>query len=141
MVQGVKDMALSLQWLGSVPGLGIFICHGCSQKIKKKIKIKPLRWRDYSGFILSSAPQPTLTLAKPSGVPAEKQPAGLGPPETEAEQRKNRVNMRKTGQDWHSRYCFSSMDDNNESFLSVKLEVFTCWASRPSFLNVILQCQ
>ena len=41
MVQQVKDVALSLQWLGSIPGLGTSTC----QVKKKKSKIV----LDYSG--------------------------------------------------------------------------------------------
>ena len=42
VVQGVKDLVFSLQWLrlllgrGSIPGLGTFTCHGCSQKKKRQ---------------------------------------------------------------------------------------------------------
>ena len=40
MVQQVKELALSLQWLGTglTPGPGTFTCHGHSQKKRKERK-------------------------------------------------------------------------------------------------------
>lgn len=55
MAQQVKDLALSLLWLGGccgtglVPGPGTFTCHRRSQK--KKTKQKKVNWPYMQGFI------------------------------------------------------------------------------------------